>query len=57
MVKTIGIVLVAAFATRLAGVLVAAMTETWRRTRSSASMTGRACDELFPVRVEKRVAV
>jgi hypothetical protein len=29
-VKTIGIVAVAAFATRLAGVLVAAITDTWR---------------------------
>ena len=38
----IGIVLVAAFATRLAGVLVAAMTETWRRTRSPANAGSRS---------------
>ena len=36
------IVVVAAFATRLAGVLVAAMTETWRRTRSSANAVRRS---------------
>jgi hypothetical protein len=41
-VKTIGIVVVAAFATRLAGVLVAAMTETRRRTRSSANAVRRS---------------
>jgi chemotaxis signal transduction protein len=40
-VKTMGIVLVEAFATRLAGVLVAAMTETRRLTRSSASAAPR----------------
>ena len=34
--KTIGIVVVAAFAASAAGVLVAAITATWRRTRSAA---------------------
>src|SRR5262249_6389808 len=41
-VKTIGTVPVAAFATRMAGVLVAAMTETWRRTRSAACVGNRS---------------
>src|SRR5713226_9762671 len=41
-VKTMGIVVVAAFAMRLAGVLVAAITVTRRRTRSAARAGSRS---------------
>ena len=53
--NTIGIVVVAAFAASAAGVPVAAITATWRRTRSAANAGNRSVFALRPAIFDRDV--